>query len=200
MHILLDWVRTNYIELIAAVLGLIGVWLTAKQNIWCWPLGLINVILSAYVFFTSRLYADVLLQTFYFVLTIYGWYNWVFGGPKKNELPIRNILRAELLIILSITATGTALMGFLFARYTNAAFPYWDSFVTVGGIIGTWAMAKKIIEHWIMWIILDLNCTAIYFCKSLYAFTPQYFIFVILSVYGIYEWRKELNKYKLSAA
>jgi nicotinamide mononucleotide transporter len=200
MSIVTDWFLANYIEVIAAVLGLVGVWLTAKQYIWCWPVGLVCVILSAYVFFTARLYADVVLQCFYFVMTLYGWYYWIFGGKKKYEVPVRRIRRTELIIILLIGMVSNAIMGYIFARYTNAAYPYWDSFVTVWGIIGTWAMAKKIIEHWIMWIIIDLNCTAIYFFKELYAFTPQYFVFTLLAVYGYMEWKKELKKYRLSAA
>jgi nicotinamide mononucleotide transporter len=85
------------------------------------------------------------------------------------------------------------MVGFAFANYTNAAFPYWDSVLMVWGIIATYAMAKKIIEHWIMWIIIDLNCTVLYFCKNLYAFSPLYFIFTVLAIYGYFAWKKEMK-------
>ena len=194
MNIILHWLSANYIELIAAILGLLGVWLTAKQYIWCWPVGLVNVLLSGYVFFTARLYADVVLQVFYLVMTIYGWYYWVFGGKKKYELPVRRIRKKELIFMLIIGMVGSATVGFIFYKFTNAAYPFWDSLLMVWGIIGTYAMAKKILEHWIMWIIIDLNCTALYFFKGLYAFTPQYFIFTLLAVYGYYEWIKDYKK------
>ncbi len=191
---IINWVTENYIELIASILGVAGVYLTAKQKIWCWPVGLVNVALSLYVFFIAKLYADVVLQVFYLVMTLYGWYNWIFGGEKKFELPVRNIKAKEFLIMFIAGMCLSVLVGYLFATYTDASFPYWDSLLTVWGIIGTYAMGKKIIEHWIMWIVIDINCTILYFIKHLYAFAPLYFIFTALAVYGYYTWKKDLKK------
>jgi nicotinamide mononucleotide transporter len=189
----MNWILVNYIEIIAALLGIVGVYLTIRQSIWCWPVGLINVLLSLVVFFTSKLYADVVLQIFYLVMTLYGWWFWIYGGEKKFEVPIRKLHRQEFYILLLLGSSFSAMVGFAFARYTDAAFPYWDSALMVWGIIATWAMAKKIIEHWLMWIIIDLNCTALYFCKQLYAFSPLYFIFTVLAIYGYFTWKKELK-------
>jgi nicotinamide mononucleotide transporter len=189
----MNWIIGNYIEIIAALLGIVGVYLTIRQKIWCWPVGLINVVLSLVVFFTSKLYADVVLQIFYLVMTLYGWYFWIYGGEKKFELPIRKITERELFVMLFAGLVLSAIVGFVFANYTDAAFPYWDSALMVWGITATWAMAKKIIEHWIMWIIIDLNCTALYFCKHLFAFSPLYFIFAVLALYGYFTWKKELK-------
>lgn len=190
----LEWILENYIEIAASVIGIIGVWLTAKENILCWPAGLINVILSLYVFFNSRLYADVLLQVFYLVMTLYGWYNWLYGGEKRSKLKIRKINKTELISILIIGFTAAFITGWLFSRFTNASLPYIDSLVFVWGVIGTWAMGRKIIEHWIIWIINDLICVGIYAYKELYAFTILYLIFSILAVYGLLTWKKQLNK------
>jgi len=190
----MNWFSENYIELIAAVLGALGVYLTARQKIWCWPVGLINVVLSLYVFYVAKLYADVVLQIFYLVMTLYGWYNWVFGGEKKFELPVRKIRFNEFIIMLVLGVSVSYVVGYLFANYTDAAYPYWDSMLTVWGVIATYAMAKKIIEHWLMWIIIDINCTALYFIKELYAFAPLYFIFTLLAVYGYFTWKKDLKK------
>lgn len=190
----MNWITENYIEIIASLLGIAGVYLTAKQKIWCWPVGLINVVLSLYVFFVAKLYADVILQIFYLVMTLYGWYNWVFGGNKKFSLPVRKILRNEFVIMLFLGFGLSFVAGYIFSNYTDAAFPYWDSQLTVWGIIATYAMAKKIIEHWLMWIIIDINCTVLYFIKHLYAFAPLYFIFTLLAVYGYFIWKKDLIK------
>jgi nicotinamide mononucleotide transporter len=194
MQFVFDWLLGHYLEFFAFVFGVLGVWLTARQNIWCWPIGLANVVLSLFVFYFSRLYADVLLQMFYLVMTIYGWVNWLKGGEKKSVLKIRSITRVELIVILLIGSIGTGIVGWLFNRYTQAALPYWDSLVAVWGVIGTWAMARKIIQHWLIWIITDLLCVGIYFYKDLYFFTALYFIFVVLAVYGWFEWKKELRK------
>lgn len=194
IDIFLQWMVTNWVEITGFVLGLVGVWFEAKQNIWCWPIGLLNVVISMWVFFYSKLYADVILQVFYLVMTIYGWYYWAFGGQKKFQLPIRRLLRKELIWMLVLGFGLTAVLGYFLQKYTDAAFPYWDSLVTVWGVIATYAMARKIIEHWIMWIIIDLNCTAIYFCKHLFAFSPLYFIFTLLAVYGFFRWRNYYRK------
>jgi len=193
MHLILQWLYEHYLEMFAFVFGILGVWLTAKQNIWCWPVGLANVILSFFVFFFAKLYADVLLQIFYLVMTIYGWYEWLYGGEKKTKLSIRRIKMNETFILISIGGVASMITGELFSRYTNAALPYWDSLVAVWGVIATWAMARKILEHWIMWIVIDLICTIIYTYKGLYFFTALYFLFVILAVYGFIVWKKNYS-------
>jgi nicotinamide mononucleotide transporter len=193
-----DWFFENWVEVIAAILGVIGVWLTAKQKIWCWPVGLLNVILSLYVFFVTKLYADVVLQIFYLVMTIYGWYNWRFGGKNNTELKVSQIRSKLMFTLVLISVIFIVFTGYLFSKYTDAALPYWDATVAVWGVIGTYVQAKKMIENWIIWILNDLLCTGIYLYKHLYAFTALYFIFVLLAVYGYMEWKKDLKKIKLS--
>jgi nicotinamide mononucleotide transporter len=200
MWIILQWFIEHYIEVAATVFGIAGVWLTARQNVWCWPVGLANVIFSLIVFFYSRLYADVLLQIFYLVMTLYGWYQWLWGGEKKTALRIRRMKGIELLVLLLIGAVATFVMGWLFSRYTNAALPYADSLVAVWGILGTWAMARKILEHWIIWIIVDALCTGIYAYKELYLFAILYFIFVILAVIGLRLWMRDYRKESVSVS
>ncbi len=200
MDALLNWFSVHGLELAAFVFGVLGVWLTARQNIWCWPVGLANVLLSLFVFFYARLYADVLLQLFYLVMTLYGWYEWLFGGENKSRLQIRRIRRPETFFLLLIGFAASLLAGWLFQRYTNAALPYWDSFVAVWGVIATWAMARKILEHWSMWIVIDLLCTGIYFYKGLYFFTALYFLFAVIAVYGHITWKKDYLKQRAPAA
>lgn len=194
MTIIFNWLAKNYIEIVATVLGIVGVWFSTKQNIWFWPLGLINVILSLYVFFATKLYADVVLQVFYLVMTIYGWYNWLYGGTNKTELKVSRIKQRTLIILILISTDTIIIAGYLFSTYTDAALPYWDSTIAIWGIITTYMEAKKYIENWLFWINTDLLCTGIYFYKGLYAFTALYFVFVILAIYGYIEWKKDLKK------
>lgn len=198
MQLILEWFTKNYVEIIASVLGLWGVWLTTRQNIWCWPVGLVNVILSLYVFFVSKLYADVILQIFYLVMTIYGWYNWLYGGENKSVLKVTRIKKNIMIALIITSIFLIAATGYLFSTYTDAALPYWDATVAVWGVIGTYVQAKKYIENWIIWILNDLLCTGIYFYKDLYAFTALYFIFTLLAIYGYYQWRKDLKKITVS--
>lgn len=193
MNQIQDWITANYIEVIASILGVLGVWLSTKQNVWCWPVGLINVILSLYVFFNSKLYADVILQVFYLFLTLYGWYNWLYGGVNKTVLKVSRISKKLFLITFIFGNIAVVIAGYLFSKYTDAALPYWDSTVAVWGIIGTFVQARKYIENWIIWIITDLLGTGIYFYKELYAFTALFFVFTILAIYGYYQWKKDLQ-------
>lgn len=193
MQILIQWMLQNPAEIFAAILGISGVWLTTRQNLWCWPVGLANVILSAWVFFHARLYADVVLQAFYFVTTLYGWYQWKFGGKTKSGLKVSRIPRLLLLILIFSGFAAVFLSGWLFASFTNASLPYWDAGVAVWGVIATFAMARKYLESWTLWILIDSVCVGIYFYKELYAFTALYFIFVLLAVYGYISWKKDLH-------
>jgi len=194
MEIIFNWIVANYIELIGSVTGVLGVWLTTRQNIWCWPVGLVNVLLYIYVFFVAKLYADFGLQFFYLVMTLYGWYNWKYGGKGHTELPVGRAGLKNMLIYLVIGTTSFIVIGFVLKRFTDAAYPFWDSFVAVWGIIGTYMQAKKQIENWLVWIIIDANCVMIYYYKNLLPTVVLYFIFVILAIIGYFSWRKDLKK------
>ncbi|MEI7597197.1 MAG: nicotinamide riboside transporter PnuC [Bacteroidota bacterium] len=190
---LTSWILQNKVEVIATVSGIIGVFLTARQVIWCWPVALINVILSGWIFWFSLLYLDFALQIFYFFMTLYGWYYWLYGGEAKTEAKVSKIPLKELALYFITTLIAAPILGYVFTKYTNAALPYWDSLVFVWGVIGTIMMAKKYIENWILWIINDLVCVGIYFVKDLYGFTFLYLIFTLLAVFGYIEWRKDFN-------
>ena len=96
----------------------------------------------------SRLYADVLLQIFYIIITIFGWYYWLYGGENKSKRKISNIRRKEYILLIVLALLSGWLIGYLFSKYTNAALPYWDAFSFTGGVVGTYFLAKKYIENW----------------------------------------------------
>lgn len=194
----LNWIVENYIEIIGVIFGILGVWLTTRQIIWCWPVALVNVLLYIYIFFIAKLYADFGLQIFYLAMTLYGWYNWKYGGKNNTELKVSRAGIKIIIIYLIIGTLSFLVIGYVLNNYTDAAYPYWDSLVGVWGIIGTYMQARKQIENWIVWIIIDLNCVGIYFCKELYPTVALYFIFTILAVIGYYKWRKDLKKISVS--
>ncbi len=189
---MVSWFEQHIIEILASLLGIAGVWLTTRQNIWCWPVGLLNVVLSMFVFFQSKLYYDFILQIFYFVLTVYGWYHWVFGKKYTPKLPVRRLKMRYLFIAFAVTIVSVVVLGKIAELYTDASLPYWDALTTTGGIIATLWMARKIIENWIAWVFIDVLCTVIYIYKELYAFSVLYLIFAILAVIGYKEWKKDL--------
>lgn len=195
IDLIINWIFANYIELIGFVFSALGVWLTTKQKIWCWPISLVGVIIYIYIFFISKLYADFGLQIFYLFMTIYGWYYWLHGGQNNQVLEkISRITKKQIIMYLIIGITTQTILGYLLFKYTDAAFPFWDSVVGIWGIIATYMMAKKILEHWIAWIIIDIMCVTIYFFKDLYLTSILYLIFTLLAILGYYNWRKDLSK------
>jgi nicotinamide mononucleotide transporter len=185
------WMRSNYIELFATIISIVGVWLTTKQIIWCWAVSLGGIVLSLYVFFHSHLYLQALLQIFYVFMTIYGWYNWIHGGEDGSKLKICSIKKRDAIIYLITGIITIVATGYLFSLYTSDSSPWLDSLTFVCGIIATYIMAKKIMEHWLVWIFNDIIMVGMCFYQNLYIFTFLYFIFIILASYGFIEWRKE---------
>ena len=183
----------NRLEIAGTILGLISVWLTVRQNIWCWPTGLVMVALYAVIFFQVKLYADAGLQVVYFVLQIYGWYEWLRGGKGHSKLNVAHVSARLAALLAAIAVVATALMGYLLATRTDAALPYWDSTATVLSLIAQWMLAKKYIENWLVWITVDVLSIGIYAAKALYPTMALYAAFLVLATLGWVEWRKSLR-------
>jgi len=192
----LSWILDNYIELLGAIFGLLYIILSIRQNIWCWPVGLITSALYIYVFYITKFYADMGLQVYYLVVSIYGWYFWLFGGKSKktDDLKISSV-KFNLSIYLVI-ATGVlfGIIAYILVNYTDSEIPYWDAFTTAGSFIATWMLARKIIEHWLVWIIIDAVSLGLYIYKGLYATVILFAVYTVLAVTGYIEWKKELKK------
>ena len=189
----------SYVELIGTLFGLASVYFASRANILTWGTGIVNEVFLFILFFQIQLYADVLLQVYFFIVTLYGWYKW---SAKTNETKISEIsIRNRMLIGISIL-TGTLLAGFLFTNIhlylpayfkIQAAYPFTDSFVMVSSIVATILLAKKKIENWYLWIAVDMVCVFLYFKRGVYFLSIEYFIFLGLASYGLYHWKKQLN-------
>lgn len=179
----------NWIEAIATVFGIICVWLTIRRNIWCWPTGLVQVILYIYIFFGAKLYSDMILHVIYVFMQIYGWYYWLHGGKNKAEIPISLLIKMTYVWVAAV-ALGTVVLGFLMGRFTDAAVPYPDAFTTVASLIAQWLMTRKKLESWYFWIAVDIVAIGVYWYKQLYITTGLYTVFLVLATIGFFEWRK----------
>ena len=180
------------LEIIAALFGVVSVFLSVRQNIWSWPTAIVNVGLYIFVFYETRLYADTGLQVVYVVLNAYGWYHWLYGGKNCTELPVtRTGLRLGL-FLATLVAAGTILIGTLLARNTDAALPYIDALTTSTSLVAQWMMTRKLLENWPVWVAVDVVYIGMYINKSLRVTAVLYFIFLILSVVGYFQWRRSL--------
>ncbi len=192
----MEWLQNNYIEVLGAVAGLIYLYLEIKQNIWLWPLGIITSAFYLYVFFVSKFYADMGLQVYYLVISFYGWWHWLYGNKdiQKEELPITRTSARQWIYISSITLVLFVVMVFILKRYTDSPVPYGDSFVTALSITGTWMLAQKLIEHWWIWVVVNLVSLVLFIWKDLYPTSILFFFYFTLAIYGYYQWKKEMVK------
>lgn len=198
----------SYLEFFGAATGCVAVWLAARANIWSWPLGIINVTLSFFLFFQVQLYPDMFLQVFYFVTNIIGWWHWANPKPEeedfKRELKISFMPIQQLLIYSSIGIVATILMGSLASRLHDflpdlfsvpSAFPFFDSFVTVMSIVATFLMIRKKAECWLVWIAIDLVATGLYFAKDIKLYSLLYLAFCFIAAFGFWKWMREYKSY-----
>jgi nicotinamide mononucleotide transporter len=180
------------IEIIAVVFGLLCVWLTIRQNIWCWPTGLVQVALYIYIFMQVKLYSDVILHVIYVGMQIYGWYHWLHGGRDHGALGVTLLTRQARLLWPLITLVVTLIWGFLMSHYTDAALPYADAFTTVASLVAQWLLARKKLESWLFWIVVDIVAIGVYGYKELYLTCGLYAVFLVLATRGWFTWRKTI--------
>ena len=179
----------SQIEIVAVVFGLFAVWFTVRQNIWCWPMGLVQVSLYVIVFYQVKLYSDLILHVIYIGVQLFGWYHWLHGGRDHGKLAVSYLTPLRLGGWLLVVAVGTALWGKLMGSLTDAAVPYGDAFTTAASLVAMWLQVEKKVESWAFWIAVDVVAVGIYSYKGLYPTTGLYLVFLILSIVGWRQWR-----------
>lgn len=180
------------IELVAVAFGLLSVYLTVREHIWCWPTGLVSVIAYAVLFFEIKLYADMLLQIFFFFTGLQGWYLWRYGGAQRTELAISVLLRRQIVILLLGLSVFVVTFGTLLARFTDASIPYWDATISGGSVLAQLLLMRKKFENWYLWIAVDVLSIGVYAYKGIYLTSGLYIIFLALAISGLLAWRRSL--------
>jgi len=180
------------IELVAAVLGIIAVWLTVRQNIWGWPIGLVMVVLYVWIFYDVKLYSDMLLQCVYAVLQLYGWWQWLRGGKQHQGREVTSLGALPIAGGLAIGAAGSLVLGYLMGTHTDAALPWLDAALTGFSLVAQFWMAQKRLQCWALWFVLDVIYVGLFYDKGLYPTAVLYAVFVGLAAYGWLDWRRAL--------
>jgi nicotinamide mononucleotide transporter len=191
--------RSSLLEVFSFITGALCVWLTVKENVWNFPISLVNVVAFAFVFFQSRLFSDAGLQVVYFVLTLHGWYLWLHGGEGRTRLQISRLPPGEALIVaavgMGITAGLTMLM-----RHLHGAAPFWDALTTAICLCAQYLLNRKYVESWYCWIAADVIYIPLYFYKDLWLTSVLYAVFLVMANMGLARWLAVYRESRLPAA
>ncbi|MEJ5993652.1 nicotinamide riboside transporter PnuC [Pedobacter sp. Du54] len=182
---------TGLLEWFGVFTGILCVWLAAKNKIWNWPVAIISVLIYIFIFFESKLYADMGLQLYFFAMNIYGWYYWSKQkGNSTKERPISTITKKEIVLSLVGVAIFTLALGSILHKNTDASFPFIDSFCTAVSLIAQIFLARRVIQNWLIWIFVDIIYVGVYFSKDLYATGIMYTLYIGIATMGYLDWRK----------
>lgn len=188
----------SLLETLSFVTGLICVWLTVRQNIWNFLIGLVNVVTFCVVFFEARLYADAGLQIVYFILGIVGWYLWLYGGDDRKRLEVTRAGKRELVFVIATGVLLTVSLWRMLEYFGGAASPV-DALTTSISLCAQWLLNRKLLETWIFWIVADIIYIPLYLYKELYLTAGLYAVFLGLAVLGFVKWRESWRATEISA-
>lgn len=203
MNTIIDWLNTtaftlignpvSWVEVIGFATGAACVWGVARQKIWNWPVGILNNIAFVILFLGAGLYGETLLQVIFAGIAIYGWIKWsrgAAGTAGSNDLPIRNATRVEAGSGVAAVVLATGAIAFLLHAGTDSQVPIPDAFVLAASLVATYAQAKKIFQHWYVWIVIDLVSIPLYFTRGLALTAVLYIGFLGLCLYGLVGWNR----------
>ena len=179
----------SFIEVLAVLFSIAYVLLAARQNILCWTFAAISVILYIYICITAKLFPESILQIFYLIMAIYGYYNW--KKPVKININIWSVRKHFLIMLLG--AILTFLMGFYFSTYTSSKMPIIDSFTTIFSIIATYMVTNKVLENWLYWIVIDIVSIYLYFSRDLQLTSLLFLVYTVIAIFGYFSWSKKIN-------
>lgn len=179
-----------YLEIGATLLGLCNIVLLVRRNIWNYPVGMLMVALYGHIFFEAKLYSDAALQGFFFVIQGYGWWAWWRVGGVEHPVKVERMTPAARIAWVAMIAFVTLAWGAAMRAGTDASYPWWDGGIAVTSIAAQILLARRRIENWVLWILVDIAAIPLYAVKGLHATTILYGLFLLLSALGLREWHR----------
>lgn len=184
---------TRAIEIVAVLCGFANVVLIIRRSLWNYPFGLVMVALYAWIFFEVRLYSDVILQIFFFVVQLFGFVWWLQGRDAEGDLMVRKLSKSQILMTVVAAVAGTVILGGAMSRWTDAALPFPDAAITSMSVLAQILLARRFLENWLLWIAVDVLAICVYLAKDLQPTAVLYGIFLLLAITGLFDWRRALN-------
>jgi nicotinamide mononucleotide transporter len=183
------WLVAHSLELAGAITAALGIWLTTRRLLICWPVTLVSIFIYMVVFYRAGLFSDALLQVFFVVFTFYGWWHWWRGVQEEGMVSVLPLQRSSLVVAIVLGIPGSVALGVL-ARHLHAALPYLDAVLMSYSLVATWWGARRHIANWWLWIIVDTVYIGEYIYKNLWPTALLYAGLVGLAILGLRDWRR----------
>ena len=183
----------HWLETVGAITAVVGIWLTTRRSLACWPIILISDVACLIVVYRAHLKSDAWLQVFFIAFTLYGWWNWTRGVREEGEVRIARLPLPSLLAGMAAGAVGSLLLGAYMQRH-GAAYPYIDATLSIYSLVASWWQTRKHIANWWLWIAIDLVYIEMYLRKDLHALAVLSAILVALAVLGLRDWRRAASQ------
>lgn len=174
-------------------LALAYLWLAMRESLWCWPAALVSTTIYTWLFWEVSLLMDSALNVYYMLMAVYGFYTWFYPSQKKDVTIHRWSWRAHVITIVSVLLASAA-SGYLLQKNTGAAWPYLDSFTTWASVVTTFMVARKVLENWIYWIVIDSVALCLYIERGLYPTAALFAIYLVMCVFGLMMWQKKYRQ------
>ena len=185
----------NYLEIIGTIIGLIYLWLEYRASIYLWIAGIVMPAVYVFVYYEAGLYADFGINIYYLLAAAYGWAVWKHGKHKERntELPISTLPLKYLPTLAVVLVVAFVAIAWVLIRFTDSTVPWLDSFTTALSIIGMWMLARKYVEQWWAWILVDVVCCGLYIYKDLYFTSVLYGLYAIIAIFGYFKWKRMME-------
>jgi nicotinamide mononucleotide transporter len=187
------FIQDRPLEAASVLFSVLYLVLAIRESLWCWPAAFLSSVLTLVVVFSVRLYSEVALNVYYAAMAVFGWYQWRYGGRPRGaaELPIGVWPLKMHARAIGGSVALASIVGLLMSRYTQAAFPYLDAFLAVSSVVTTYMVARKILENWLYWLVIDSLWLYVYWQRELYLFVGLFALYLVLVVIGLVRWHRD---------
>ncbi|MBQ6581228.1 MAG: nicotinamide mononucleotide transporter [Alistipes sp.] len=189
----------QYVEILGTVVGLLYLWLEYRASIYLWVASVVMPAIYLFVYYDAGLYADFGINLYYLIIAIYGWAAWRYGfslskGRQDQELEISDTPARLWLSLSALTTLLLAAIAWILIRFTDSTVPYADAFTTALSVVGMWLLARKYIEQWWVWLVVDVASVALYIYKDLHFTAVLYALYAVVAIFGYRKWKELMNK------
>lgn len=189
----MSFFATHWLDITTTALGLAYILLEYKASVWMWVVGFFMQSLGIVLYYQKGLYADCGMEFYYLAMTIYGFIAWMRHKQKTSDLPIRHMPKNTALVWVGLGLVFWLAIYLILSHFTNSRVPIADAFTTAFSIVGIWALARKYLEQWFVWIIVDIVTCCLYFYKDIPFKASLYGLYVVIAVFGYFKWKKTIE-------